>query len=315
MSGSSDRRPRRRFTPEFKAEAVRAGGGVRRPDRQGRQGAGDLRLVAGELGPSGPRAEAAGAPTAAERAEIRELRRELERVTRERDILGKAVAYFSASRPEERVMAIYSFIAEEQADPDSDWSVAEMCRVLEVSRSGFYDWQNRPPVGPGARRPAAGGGDRSDLGVLGPHLRRAAHAPRGSASRASGSAASGSRGSWRSTAGRASPAAAGSAPRSSTGPRPRRAISSTGTSTRPPRTREWCGDITYLRTGEGWLYLATVIDLFSRRVIGWSAADHMRTDLVADALTHGGRDPRRHSRPAWCSTATAGSQYTSADVR
>jgi transposase InsO family protein len=46
----------------------------------------------------------------------------------------------------------------------------------------------------------------------------------------------------------------------------------------------WCGDITYLRTGEGWLYLATVIDLFSRRVIGWSLAEHLRTSLVADAL-------------------------------
>lgn len=46
----------------------------------------------------------------------------------------------------------------------------------------------------------------------------------------------------------------------------------------------YCGDITYLRTGEGWLYLATVIDLFSRRVIGWSVASHMRIELVADAL-------------------------------
>ena len=45
------------------------------------------------------REQAAGAPTAAERSEIRELRAELERVTRERDILGKAVAYFSASHP------------------------------------------------------------------------------------------------------------------------------------------------------------------------------------------------------------------------
>ena len=58
----------------------------------------------------------------------------------------------------------------------------------------------------------------------------------------------------------------------------------------------WCGDITYLHTGEGWLYLATVIDLFSRRVIGWAAADHMRTELVADALDDGGRDPRRPRR-------------------
>ncbi len=46
----------------------------------------------------------------------------------------------------------------------------------------------------------------------------------------------------------------------------------------------WVGDITYLRTWEGWLYLATVIDAHSRRVIGWAIADHMRTDLVEDAL-------------------------------
>ena len=46
----------------------------------------------------------------------------------------------------------------------------------------------------------------------------------------------------------------------------------------------WIGDISYLRTWEGWLYLATVIDAHSRRVIGWAIADHMRTDLVEDAL-------------------------------
>jgi len=56
------------------------------------------------------------------------------------------------------------------------------------------------------------------------------------------------------------------------------------------------GDITYLPVGDGeFLYLATVLDCFSRRVIGWSIADHMRTDLVADALamaasTRGGLD-------------------------
>jgi len=46
----------------------------------------------------------------------------------------------------------------------------------------------------------------------------------------------------------------------------------------------WCGDITYIPTWEGWSYLATVIDIASRRVVGWALADHMRTDLVADAL-------------------------------
>lgn len=46
----------------------------------------------------------------------------------------------------------------------------------------------------------------------------------------------------------------------------------------------WVGDITYLRTWEGWVYLATVIDAHSRRVIGWAIAEHMRADLVEDAL-------------------------------
>jgi len=48
--------------------------------------------------------------------------------------------------------------------------------------------------------------------------------------------------------------------------------------------RAWVTDITYVRTWEGWLYLAVVIDLFSRRVVGWAIAPHMRTELVLDAL-------------------------------
>ena len=46
----------------------------------------------------------------------------------------------------------------------------------------------------------------------------------------------------------------------------------------------WCADITYIPTDEGWLYLAGVIDLCSRKIVGWSMADHMRVDLVSDAL-------------------------------
>ena len=46
----------------------------------------------------------------------------------------------------------------------------------------------------------------------------------------------------------------------------------------------WLADITYLRTWEGWLYLAAVQDAFSRRIVGWSMADHMRHELVVDAL-------------------------------
>ncbi len=47
---------------------------------------------------------------------------------------------------------------------------------------------------------------------------------------------------------------------------------------------KYVGDITYISTGEGWLYLATVIDLYSRRVVGWAMDDSMKVDLVNDAL-------------------------------
>jgi putative transposase len=48
--------------------------------------------------------------------------------------------------------------------------------------------------------------------------------------------------------------------------------------------RLWVADITYLRTWEGWLYLVAVQDVFSRRIVGWSMGDHMRSELVTDAL-------------------------------
>jgi putative transposase len=55
----------------------------------------------------------------------------------------------------------------------------------------------------------------------------------------------------------------------------------------------WCGDITYIWTWEGWLYLATVIDIASRRVVGFALAEHLRTELACDALTNAvaARDP------------------------
>ncbi|MFI1995324.1 IS3 family transposase [Actinoplanes sp. NPDC020271] len=72
----------------------------------------------------------------------------------------------------------------------------------------------------------------------------------------------------------------------------------------------WCGDITYINTWEGWMYLATVIDLASRRVVGWAVADHLKTDLVDAALTYA----LRWRRPAegLVFHSDRGCQYTSA---
>jgi transposase InsO family protein len=73
----------------------------------------------------------------------------------------------------------------------------------------------------------------------------------------------------------------------------------------------WCGDITYLPTWEGWLYLATVIDIASRRVVGFALAEHLRTELVADALANAvaARDPE----PGVIFHSDKGCQYTSGD--
>jgi transposase InsO family protein len=71
----------------------------------------------------------------------------------------------------------------------------------------------------------------------------------------------------------------------------------------------WCGDITYIQTWQGWLYLATVIDLASRRVVGWAVADHLRTDLVAEALTDAVN--RRRPAPGVIFHSDRGCQYTS----
>ena len=71
----------------------------------------------------------------------------------------------------------------------------------------------------------------------------------------------------------------------------------------------WAGDITYIQTDEGWLYLAAVIDLYSRQVVGWSMQPHMQTSLVTDALRMAWF--RRRSEPGLIFHSDRGSQYCS----
>src|SRR3954453_13178755 len=71
----------------------------------------------------------------------------------------------------------------------------------------------------------------------------------------------------------------------------------------------WIADVTYLRTWEGWLYLAAVQDAFSRRIVGWSMADHMRAELVVDALQMA--VARRRPAPGLVTHSVQGSQYVS----
>jgi putative transposase len=71
----------------------------------------------------------------------------------------------------------------------------------------------------------------------------------------------------------------------------------------------WVADITQQRTDQGWLYLAVVLDAFSRRVVGWSMADHLRTELVLDALEMA--ISQRQPPPGLVCHSDHGCQYTS----
>ena len=77
--------------------------------------------------------------------------------------------------------------------------------------------------------------------------------------------------------------------------------------------RTWVSDITYIRTGQGWLFLAVVIDLFSRRVVGWATANNMRSQLVIDALERA--IETRDVSHLLVHHSDRGSQYTSSKFR
>jgi transposase InsO family protein len=77
--------------------------------------------------------------------------------------------------------------------------------------------------------------------------------------------------------------------------------------------RKWAVDITYIPTDEGWLYLAGVMDLCSRRIVGWSMAEHMRSELVSDALKMA--IARRNPEAGLLHHSDRGVQYACEDYR
>jgi len=83
--------------------------------------------------------------------------------------------------------------------------------------------------------------------------------------------------------------------------------------TAPAPNLRWVGDITYLHTADGFDYLATVLDLFSRRIVGWALGSDVTADLVTRALRMAVRD--RHPDPGLIFHSDRGCQYTSGDFR
>jgi transposase InsO family protein len=207
-------------------------------------------------------------------------------------------------------MNVYPFIAAEKA---AAHHVAAACALLEVSTSAYYQWSQHIPS---AR-------ERADR-VLGDRIERIHRESRGTygaprvyhALRHAGILC-GSRRVARLMASRAlvgrcrrrwkRTTIADPAARPMATDLVRRAFAPTSLAL----DRVWVGDITYLRTWEGWCYLATVIDLASRRVVGFAMADHMRASLVCDALRMA--LAARGPAPGLIFHSDRGSQYTSAD--
>jgi len=161
--------------------------------------------------------------------------------------------------------------------------IAFMCRMLGVSRQGFYAWRDRPP----SQR-------ELDDAALTARIRtvHAAHGGRLGVRRVRAELARGGVVCSHKRAHRLMRAAG----LRSRHPRPYRRTTlpdrfdpaladllGRDWSPAAPNTA-WVGDVTYIKTGTGWAYLATVIDCYSRRVVGFAVADHMRTDLIVDAL-------------------------------
>jgi len=178
---------------------------------------------------------------------------------------------------------MYSFIAEEKACFRSRWGVAEMCRTLEVSRQGFYDWESRAP----SDRELTDRMLAVEIKAIWECSTETYGTPRVHAwLRRQGFRVSRKRvarimrvNGWAGVSGRK---------KVQTTIVDKKATAASDLVARNfnPEAPDlvWAGDITYIPTGEGWLYLSTVLDLYSRRVIGWGLADHLRTELASAAL-------------------------------
>ncbi|WP_418886181.1 IS3 family transposase [Escherichia coli] len=230
-------------------------------------------------------------------AEIRRLQKELKRVTDERDNIKKSRVLRKAVRLR------YAFIR----DNSCCWPVRLLCRVLDVHPSGFYAWLQQPH----SQR------HQADLRLTGQIKQfwlesgcvygyRKIHLDL----RESGQQCGVNR-VWRLMKRVGIKAQVGYR-----SPRTRKGEASIVSPNRLQRQfnpdapdERWVTDITYIRTHEGWLYLAVVVDLFSRKIIGWSMQSRMTKDIVLNALLMAVW--RRNPEKQVLVHSDQGSQYTS----
>ncbi|EBP4364261.1 IS3 family transposase [Salmonella enterica] len=231
-------------------------------------------------------------------SEIRRLQKELKRVTDERDIFKKSRGVLRKA-----VRLRYAFIRENTCC----WPVRLLCRVLNVHPSGFYSWLQQSH----SQR------HQADLRLAGQIKQfwlesgcvygyRKIHLDL----RDSGQQCGVNR-VWRLMKRVGIKAQVGYR-----SPRARKGEVSIVSPNRLQRQfnpdvpdERWVTDITYIRTHEGWLYLAVVVDLFSRKIIGWSMQSRMTKDIVLNALLMAVW--RRNPQKQVLVHSDQGSQYTS----
>ena len=295
---------RRKFTREFKLEAVRL---IKERGVSYAQASHDLSVHQSQL--RGWVKALADDPQHAfpgqgqmkpEQLEIAQLKREVIKLKAERDILKKAAAYFA-----KEIDVKFAFIAKHRGI----WPAGWLCGALGVSRGGFYAWLTRPR----SRR------SRSDE-ELGAKVR---------SSFLASDRTYGARRVWhdmlaegvscglhrierlmRLQALKARPRRRRLPP--DLGERQVAAVAANvldRSFEAPAPNRKWIADFTYVWTAEGWLYVAAVVDLFSRRVVGWSMNTAMTAQLVTDALVMA--IWRRGKPDALLHHSDRGSQYTS----
>jgi len=188
-----------------------------------------------------------------------------------------------------------------------EFAVRLMCRVLKVSPSGYYAWRSRTPSHQAQARAALDARVRAEFDAR----KGRAGAPRLARHLSVGRrqvAESMRRQGLRAKAARKFKATTNS---NHSLPVAQNLLQQNFTAAGPNQV--WVGDITYIGTDEGWLYLAVVLDLFSRKVVGWSMSDRMTATLVCDALKMA---LFRRKRPRGVIMHTdRGSQYCSREHR
>ena len=275
-----EKRPRRQFTAEFKAQAVRR---VLEGGHRLAEVAAELGVSTGQLSTWRTEQMAAGSAEAlaarkAEEAETVWLKREMRRLEEENLILRKAAAHF---RQGDRVTKL-SFVSAERGNH----AVATLCRVIGISISGYHAWLYAIPTLQG--RAEAEAELRGHIRRIFAARRRVYGSPRIHAElRREGhrhgrrrverlmremgmSVRQGRRPVLRTTDSRHSlPVAPNLLARNFVAVRP---------------NQVWLADISYLPTDEGWLYLAAIKDMATREIVGWSMAEHLRAELCTAAL-------------------------------